>query len=217
MSIFLLHHERKENALLPRFLSASNREPSSSQQSRLLLSSSPSHPFQIKLNSKYVLSRYLRRQPEYGPFSHALAVVFSETIKDEPLLLTTDSVDHTLRFHSLSSTSSASAHQIWIVANGNYAVGVGEPPVGASHSEFHISDDGRLTFNGQERWGYCHIPEARGVALYWFGDDSIPLPKGCVGDVILTRADYDFPSIEEEDQQFKRTKRRVPRRFKVPQ
>jgi hypothetical protein len=212
MSVFLVHHGPKANTLIPRFLSFQNQEPSF-PQTPSQTSLSTSHPFQIKLNSKYVLSRYLRRQPEYGPFAHALAVVFSETIKDEPLLLTTDSDQHTLRFHSLSSSSSSSAQQIWIVANGNYAVGVGEPPAGASRAEFHISDEGRLTFNGQEKWGYCHIPETRGVALYWFGDDSIPVPKGCVADVILTRADYDFPTIEELDQQFEQAKRRVKRRF----
>lgn len=210
----LLRHDHEEHPLLPRFLSLSNQKPAAFQtqlqaQQKIF---TQSHPFQIKLNNKYVLSRYLRRQPEYGPFHTAQAVVFSETIKDEPLLLTTDTIEHTMRFHSLSYISQSSAQQIWIIPNGNYAVGVGEAPAGASNQDYVITDDGRLTFNGEEKWGYCHIPETRGVALYWFGDDTIPVPKGCVSDVKLTRADYDFPAIEEHDQPLKR---RIKRRFEA--
>src|SRR5579859_267623 len=212
----LMQHNHQKHPLLPRFLSIQDQKPVSFQMQwqppQQLLTQS--HPFQIKLNNQYVLSRYLRRQPEYGPLHNALAVVFSETIKDEPLLLTTYSVKHTMRFHSLSSTSQSSAQDIWIVPNGNYAVGVGDAPTGASNHDFLITEDGRLTFNGEEKWGYCHIPETRGIALYWFGDDSMPVPRGCISDVKLTRADYDFPAIEEQD---KPLKRRVKRRFEVSQ
>jgi hypothetical protein len=210
-----VRHDHAEHPLLPQFLSFSTQRAASfqTQLQPQQQGIAPSHPFQIKLNNNYVLSRYLRRQPEYGPFHNALAVVFSETIKDEPLLLTTDSIEHTMRFHSLSSISRSSAQQIWIIPNGNYAVGVGHTPEGASNHDFEITEDGRLTFNGEEKWGYCHIPETRGVALYWFGDDSIPVPKGCVSDVKLTRADYDFPAIEEQDQP---VRRRVKRRFEIP-
>lgn len=211
----LARHDHQEHSLLPRFLSLTLQKGASfqtqTQQQQQVITQS--HPFQIKLNNKYVLSRYLRHQPEYGPFHNALAVVFSETIKDEPLLLTTDNIEHTMRFHSLSSTSQSLAQELWIIPNGNYAAGVGEAPAGASKHDFVITEDGRLTFNGEEKWGYCHIPETRGVALYWFGDETIPVPKGCVSDVKLTRADYDFPAIEEQDQPLKR---RVKRRFEVP-
>jgi hypothetical protein len=154
-------------------------------------------PFQLKLNAKHVLSRYMRHQPEYGPFQTALAVVLSETTRDEPLLLTLNHDEHTLHFHSLASSS---ARQIWVVPNGNYAVGVGEPPAGGKFEEFDVTEDGRLTFNGEERWGYCPIPDTRALALYWFGDESVAVPKGCVERIQLTREDYDFPSIEEDDE-----------------
>src|SRR5438270_13269355 len=107
----LMRHNHQEHPLLPRFLSIQNQKPASFQTQlqppQQLLTQS--HPFQIKLNNQYVLSRYLRRQPEYGPFHNALAVVFSETIKDEPVLLTMDTVEHTMRFHSLSSISQSAA------------------------------------------------------------------------------------------------------------
>ena len=211
----VVRHDHQEHPLLPRFFSLLNQKPTAAFQTQMQPQQqilTQSHPFQIKLNNKYLLSRYLRRQPEYGTFHNALAVVFSETIKDEPLLLTTDTIEHTMRFHSLSSLAQSSSQEIWVIPNGNYAVGVGEAPIGASNHDFVVTEDGRLTFNGEEKWGYCRIPETRGVALYWFGDDSIPVPKGCVSDVILTRADYDFPALEEQDQVLKR---RVKRRFEA--
>jgi hypothetical protein len=157
------------------------------------------HPFQIKLNDQFTLARYLRHQPENGQFQNALAVVFEETIKDEPLLLTHDPVYHTVQFHSIVSSSSSSK-KLWVIPDGNYAVGVGDAPPGATSAGFRIESDGRLTFNREERWGYCFIPETRGVALYWFGDDTATIPKGCVSDVQLARADYQFPMIEERGQ-----------------
>ena len=207
MGIFVIQRQHGENTLFRRFLpflSFTNQDHLSQYQTL-----SNSHPFQIKHNSKHILSRYLRHQPEYGPFHNALAVVFQETPLDEPLLLTLDPFKKTLRFHSLAATRTSEAQQLWIIPHGNYAVGVGEPPAGASPSGFEIDKKGHLTFNGEENWGYCRIPETRGVALYWFGDEDIPIPKGCVSDVILTRADYDFPMIEEGEP----TKRRVKRRF----
>ena len=205
---YALQRQHGENTLLPRWLSFKSQDLSTDWGFQDTISNP--HPFQIKLNSKYLLSRYLRHQPEYGPFYNAVAVVFQETPRDEPLLLTIDSNEKTLRFHSLSSTKLTSAQQIWVIPNGNYAVGVGEPPAGASRTEFEINDIGHLTFDGEEKWGYCVMPETRAVALYWFGDESIPIPKGCVSNVVLTRADYDFPIIEEEEVPLKR---RVKRRF----
>jgi len=161
----------------------------------------PHNAFQVQLNSMHTLARYLRRQPQYRPFHRALAVVFEEKERHEPLLLTIDPNKRTLQFHSESSASSSSAQQIWVIPGGNHAVGVGEPSAGASLSPFEISPEGRLTFNGEEKWGYCWIPETRAVALYWFGDHSRSIPSGCFSPVQLTRIDYEFPIIEEEPQQ----------------
>jgi hypothetical protein len=164
-------------------------------------------PFQLQLNSKHVLSRYMRHQPEYGPFQNALAVVLEETLRDEPLLLTLNPDDRTLKFHSLAA---AAPQPLWIIPNGNHAVGVGKPPADGDYEEFGITEDGRLTFGGRERWGYCQIPDTRALALYWFGDDTAVIPERCVRHVQLMRGDYNFPSIEEEDQiAARRVKRRL--------
>jgi hypothetical protein len=208
MITFVLQREHGENTLLRRFQTFFHQESSTAESHAETLNS---NPFQLRLNSKYVLSRYLRHQPEYGPFHNALAVVFQETPRDEPLLLTLDASKKTLRFHSLVATTKSDAQQLWVISNGNYAVGVGEAPDGASQSEFEINEEGHLTFNGEEKWGYCHITETRAIALYWFGDENVPIPKGCVSDVILTRADYDFPAIDEPEET--PMKRRVKRRF----
>ena len=193
MIAFVAQRQEGENTLFRRFLSFTNQGSSIESQSQIL----NTNPFQIKLNSRHLLSRYLRHQPEYGPFHNALAVVFQETPRDEPLLLTIDS-HKTMRFHSLAATTTSDAQQLWIIPTGNYAVGVGEAPDAARRAEFEINDDGHLIFNGEEKWGYCRMPETRGIALYWFGDDSIPIPKGCVANVTLIRADYNFPEMEED-------------------
>jgi hypothetical protein len=149
----------------------------------------------------------MRHQPEYGPFQNALAVVLEETLRDEPLLLTLNPDDRTLKFHSLAA---AAPQPLWIIPNGNHAVGVGKPPADGDYEEFGITEDGRLTFGGRERWGYCQIPDTRALALYWFGDDTAVIPERCVRHVQLMRGDYNFPSIEEEDQiAARRVKRRL--------
>src|ERR1700738_1148195 len=118
VTLFFVRHEL-EQFPTPRFLTPKIQQPKATQV-QFQEASSQSPPFQLKLNSKYALSRYMRHQPEFGPFKDALAIVTSETSQDEPLLLTLNFNDHSLRFHSLASSS---AQQISIVPHGNYPVG----------------------------------------------------------------------------------------------
>src|SRR5271169_6339855 len=135
----------QHSTLLPQILGFNTKQDLSSNSVMIIHSKAP--PFQIRINSERTLARYLRHRGE-GATRDVLVVVFEETSRDEPLLLTLDADEHTLRFHSVASTHSSAAQQIWIAPNENSVIRVGDLSDGASYAPFDLTSDGRLTFNG---------------------------------------------------------------------
>src|SRR5579859_6962892 len=87
-TFLVARHPDEVQNILPRILkSLSIQNTLTGHGSPQQVMSQP-QPFQLRLNDKYLVSRYLRHQPEYGASHNALTVVFSETEEDEPLLFT---------------------------------------------------------------------------------------------------------------------------------